>query len=191
MIHSKAWMLGLLLILSVVCSASLAYVNFKTEPVIRRNAEQKRMMTVLNVFGVAYDPTNASSVRDTYDSRITEGTDRGFTVFHEKETGQTAIELSGSGFQSTIAVVVALKDDTISGFRVVKQSETPGLGSRITEESFQKQFIGKKVSGGIRYTKSGNAGDSEFDAVTGATESSKALARILDNGFRAYFDAAK
>ena len=39
MIHSKVWMLGLLLILSVICSASLAYVNIKTEPVIRRNAE--------------------------------------------------------------------------------------------------------------------------------------------------------
>ena len=191
MIHSKAWMLGLLLILSVICSASLAYVNIKTEPVIRRNAEQKRMMTVLNVFGVTYDPTNPSSLRNTYDSRITEGTERGFTVFREKETGQTAIELSGGGFQSTIAVVVALKDDTISGFRVVSQNETPGLGSRITEEPFQKQFIGKKVSGGISYTKSGNAGDSEFDAVTGATESSKALSRILNDGFRTYFGALK
>ncbi len=181
---------GLLLILSVVCSASLAYVNIKTEPVIRRNEEQKRMMTVLNVFGVVYDPSNPSSIGDIYNARITEGAERGLTVFRDKKTGQTAVEFSGSGFQSTIAVVVALKDDTISGFRVVSQSETPGLGSRITEEKFQKQFVGKKVSGGITYTKNGDAGVSAFDAVTGATESSKALARILNDGFHSYFGTA-
>ncbi len=187
MIHSKAWMLGLLLILSVICSASLAYVNIKTEPIIRRNEEQKRMMTVLNIFGVSYDPTNSASIAETYKTRITEGSERGFTVFHEKETGQTAIELSGSGFQSTIAVVVALKDDTISGFRVVNQNETPGLGSRMSEEAFQKQFTGKKVAHGIAMVKGGHAGASEFDAVTGATETSKALARILNSGFLSYF----
>jgi RnfABCDGE-type electron transport complex G subunit len=187
MIHSKAWMLGLLLILSIICSAALAFVNIKTEPIIRRNEEIKRMMTVLNVFEVSYDPLDDRSVTDTYRSRITETEENGLTIFHEKESGQTALQLSGSGFQGIIKVVVALKGDTVSGFRIIRQSETPGLGSRISEEAFQKQFIGKKVSGGITLVKSRKAGPTEFDAITGATESSKALARILNNGFSRYF----
>ena len=187
MIHSKAWMLGLLLILSIICSAALAFVNIKTEPIIRRNEEIKRMMTVLNVFEVSYDPLDDRSVTDTYRSRITETEENGLTIFHEKESGQTALQLSGSGFQGIIKVVVALKGDTVSGFRIIRQSETPGLGSRISEEAFQKQFIGKKVSGGITMVKSRKAGPTEFDAITGATESSKALARILNNGFSRYF----
>jgi len=191
MIHSKAWMLGLLLILSIICSAALAFVNIKTEPIIRRNEEIKRMMTVLNVFEVSYDPLDYRSVTDTFRFRITETEENGLTIFHEKESGQTALQLSGSGFQGIIKVVVALKGDTVSGFRIIRQSETPGLGSRISEEAFQKQFIGKKVSGGITLVKSGKAGPKEFDAITGATESSKALARILNDGFSRYFRNAK
>jgi RnfABCDGE-type electron transport complex G subunit len=189
--ESKAWMLGLLLILSVICSASLAYVNIKTGPIIRRNEEIKRMMTVLNVFGATYDPLDDRSITGTYRSRITEEAENGLLVFHEKESGKTALQLSGSGFQGTITVVVALKGDTVSGFRIISQNETPGLGSRISGEAFQKQFVGKKVSEGITPVKSGKAGLKEFDAITGATESSKALARILNYGFTRYFQKAK
>ncbi len=191
MINSKAWMLGLLLILSVVCSAALAVVNIKTGPIIRENEEVKRMMTVLNVFGVTYDILDPASIRKTYAKRIQETEERGLTLFREKESGATALSLSGSGFQSTITVVVALKGNAISGFKVVSQSETPGLGARIVEDGFQNQFVGKKVSGGIAWTKSGKAGPTEFDAITGATESSKALARILNAGFDAYYHSSK
>ena len=191
MINSKAWMLGLLLILSVVCSAALAVVNFKTGPIIRENEEIKRMMTVLNVFGVTYDILDPVSIRKTYANRIEETQEKGLTLFHEKQSGASALSLSGGGFQSTITVVVALKNDAISGFKVISQNETPGLGARIMEDGFQNQFVGKKVSNGIVWTKSGKAGPSEFDAITGATESSKALARILNSGFEAYFHSLK
>jgi Na+-translocating ferredoxin:NAD+ oxidoreductase subunit G len=190
MIQSKAWMLGLLLILSIICSASLAFVTIKTGPFIRQNEETMRMMTVLNVFGVKFDKSNKTSIAETYRSLIAEESKNGLTLFHEKESGQTALEMSGSGFQSIITLVVALKGDTISGFKVVSQNETPGLGSRITEEAFQNQFIGKKVSEGITWVKTGHAGPSEFDAITGATESSKALTRILNRGFSSFFNIA-
>jgi RnfABCDGE-type electron transport complex G subunit len=191
MINSKAWILGLLLILSVVCSAALAIVNIKTGPIIRQNEEIKRMKTVLNVFGVTYDILDPVSIGKTYANHIDEVDERGLKLFREKKSGATALSLSGSGFQSTITVVVALKNDTISGFKVISQNETPGLGARISEDAFQNQFIGKKVAGGIAWTKSGKAGPSEFDAITGATESSKALSRILNSGFTAYFHSSK
>jgi Na+-translocating ferredoxin:NAD+ oxidoreductase RnfG subunit len=53
------------------------------------------------------------------------------------------------------------------------------------------QFIGKKVAKGIKFVKSGHAGPSEFDALTGATETSRALARILNNGFTAYYSTKR
>lgn len=185
--NSKAWMLGLLLILSVICSATLAIVNIHTEPIIRENLELKRMTTVLNVFGVTYDILDPGSVRKTYTARITETEERGLKLFRETQSGAAALYLSGKGFQGMMTVVVALRNDTISGFRVIDQKETPGLGARITEDAFQNQFVGKKVSGGITLVKSGKAGPGEFDAITGATESSKALALILNNGFSAFF----
>lgn len=189
--NSKKWIIGMLLILSIICSGALAFINIQTAPVILKNAEIQRMRVVLDAFQIQYDLTNTEGIISTYKSRVTESEERGIKLFKEKESGATAISLSGSGFQSTIIVVVALKGDTITGFKVVSQNETPGLGARIMEDAFQNQFIGKKVGGGITLVKNGKAGQNQFDAVTGATESSKALAKILNNGFAAYFNTVK
>ena len=112
-------------------------------------------------------------------------------MFIEQKTGNSAISITGSGFQGPITLIVALKDGIITGFKVVSQVETPGLGARITEDAFQQSFVGKNVSGGIKMTKSGNAGPGEFDAITGATETSKSLERILNAGFARYSGISK
>lgn len=54
--------------------------------------------------------------------------------------------------------------------RVISQNETPGLGSRITEDWFLKQFEGKSLEE-IKLVKEGG----EIDAITGATISSEAV----------------
>ena len=189
--NSKWWIMGMLLILSIICSAALALVNIKTSPIIQRNAEIQRMGIVLDAFQIEYDPKNSAEITSTYKNRVTESEEKGIKLFREKDSGATAISLGGSGFQGNITVVVALKGDTITGFKVVSQKETPGLGARISDNAFQKQFIGKKVAQGITLVKTGKAGPNEFDALTGATVTSEAVARILNNGFDAYFSAVK
>lgn len=188
--NSKKWIMGMLLILSIICSGALALVNIKTLPIIQRNAEIQRMGIVLDAFQIKYDPKNTAEITSTYKNRVTESEEKGLMLFKEKESGATALSLSGGGFQSIITLVVALKGETISGFKVVSQNETPGLGARMMEKSFQNSFIGKKVSGGIKWVKTGHAGPSEFDAITGATETSKALTRILNRGFSSFYNIA-
>ena len=189
--NNRFWMIGLLIIMAVVCSSALAIVNIKIAPIIQRNNEIKYMSTVLEVFGIPYETGNSDSIISRYKQSIEERETDGLVLFFDKESGQTATSISGSGFQGQINLIVALEDDTITGFKIVNQVETPGLGARITEESFQKSFIGKRVSDGIVMTKSGNAGISEFDAITGATETSRALERILTRGFARYFELVK
>jgi len=189
--NSRVWMIGLLLIMAVVCSTSLAVVNFKTAPIIQKNQEVTYKSTVLEVFGVPFDAGDDDAVLASFDRRIEEREAGGQTLFFDRESDATALFLEGSGFQGPISVVVALDGETITGFKVVSQVETPGLGARITEEDFQRSFVGKKVGGGIGMVKSGSAGESEFDAVTGATETSRALEKILDRGFKRYFEARK
>ncbi len=186
--NSRFWMVGLLVILAVICSSTLALVNIKIAPIIQRNNEIKYMRTVLDVFEMTYDAENSESIISKYKQAIEEKETEGVTLFKDKETGRTATSISGSGFQGQITLIVALEKDMITGFKVVSQVETPGLGARITEESFQKSFIGKRVSQGIKMTKSGSADNSQFDAITGATETSRALERILNKGFTQYFE---
>lgn len=185
--NNRFWMIGMLIIMAVICSSALALVNIVTSPIIQKNNEIKYMSTVLDVFGIPYDTQKSDSIISTYKQVIEEQDKNGLRMFIEKESGSSAISLTGSGFQGPLSLIVAIKGDMISGFKVVSQVETPGLGARITEESFQKSFIGKRVSDGIKMTKSSSASISEFDAITGATETSRALERILNRGFAQYF----
>ncbi len=189
--NSRAWIIGLLLILSLICSTALALVNYKIAPIIKKNEEIAYMRTVLDVFGLSYDIKDNNSIESKYNNSIEVSEEQGLTLFTERKTGAVAVSMEGSGFQARIKLVVAIDEGIIKGFKVVSQTETPGLGGRIAEESFQKQFIGKKISKGIRMTKLGNAGTDEFDAITGATETSKSIAKIINNGLSRYFEVVK
>ena len=74
----------------------------------------------------------------------------------------------GYGGDLTIAVLFDGSDNVL-GVVVDKSAETEGLGSRVAEEAFTSQFVGKTSAEGI-------------DNIAGATVSSKA--------FKAAFDAA-
>jgi RnfABCDGE-type electron transport complex G subunit len=185
--NSRPWMIGLLIIMAVICSSSLALVNIITGPRIEQNEMISAMGTVLDVFGIPFDSDAPQEIIDTYTARIEEVEQGTLTLFRDTDTGGTALLLEGGGFQGQLSMVIALDGDTVTGFRIVRQDETPGLGARITEKEFQESFTGKKVSDGIRMSRSGTAGPSEFDAITGATETSKALEKILNNGFKNYY----
>lgn len=187
--NSRTWMIGLLLILAVICSTALALVNIKTAPIIQKNLEITYMRTVLDVFGIGYDAENKDGIIETYRSAIEEKETGGLRVFFDKNGGNNAVSIEGSGFQGPISLVVAIKDGIITGFKVVSQVETPGLGARIMEPAFQQSFVGKNIVNGITMTKSGSAGPTEFDAITGATETSRALEKIINSGMKRYFEA--
>ena len=73
------------------------------------------------------------------------------------------------GYSSVIETMVGMKKDgTITGLRVILQNETPGLGDKIAEPSFIRQFINRNVSE-LELSKN------NVDAVAGATISSRAF----------------
>lgn len=188
--NNRFWMIGILVIMAVICAAALGLVNSVTGPVIALQNELAYKRTVLEVFGIPFPPEDTDAILAAYDEHVAEREVEGLTVFTEPSSGREAISIEGSGFQGEIGLIVSLDGTVITGFRVVSQVETPGLGARITEEPFERSFIGKDVENGIAMTRSGGAGPSEFDAITGATETSRALARILNRGFERYFAAA-
>jgi len=104
---------------------------------------------------------------------ITVGTDeRGRpierVVFPAKKNGETfavAIEGQGRGYHGTIGVMVGVsKDGAITDIGITSHSETPGIGSRVTEEAFTSRFTGQPITGEI-----------QVDGISGATYSSKGV----------------
>lgn len=80
------------------------------------------------------------------------------------------------GSQDTITFSVGVRADrTVNGYSITDIAETPGLGSKADEESFYSQFRDKAVDF-FEVVKQTPAADSQIEAITGATITSRAMA---------------
>lgn len=81
----------------------------------------------------------------------------------------------GSGYGGSINILVGMNPDhTLRDMEVLSHTETPGLGSEITEGPFTEQFVGLPVDE-IALSRDGG----KIDAITGATISSRAVASAI------------
>ena len=91
---------------------------------------------------------------------------------------------AGSGFQDKLELVVAVDKDfqSIAGFDVLASNETPGFGDKIKYDYFHDQFVGAPAEK-LKLVKTGDAKkiDSEIVAISGATVSSEAVVKIINN----------
>ena len=95
-----------------------------------------------------------------------------------------AVPAAGPGFQDTIAILYGYKPDarTVVGMEVLESRETPGLGDKIYKDAdFVAEFSALQVDPEIVAVKKGTkTGPNQVDAITGATISSKAIVRIIN-----------
>jgi electron transport complex protein RnfG len=95
-----------------------------------------------------------------------------------------AIPGEGPGFQDTIRLLYGYLPDskTVVGMEILDSRETPGLGDKIFKDAaFVANFKNLKIDPMIVAVKKGRkAAPNEIDAITGATISSKAVARIIN-----------
>ncbi len=96
-----------------------------------------------------------------------------------------AVPAEGAGFQDLIELLYGLDatGDNIVGMRVLESRETPGLGDKIIKDAtFVGQFEGLNAQADLVVVKDGATEPYELDAITGATISSKAVAKIINQG---------
>jgi len=95
-----------------------------------------------------------------------------------------AMPAAGPGFQDTIAILYGYKpgEKIVVGMEVLESRETPGLGDKIYKDAeFVGGFSALSVEPEIFAVKKGTKSQpNEIDAITGATISSKAVVRIIN-----------
>ena len=101
-----------------------------------------------------------------------------------------AMPAAGPGFQDTIAILYGYKPEEklVVGMEVLESRETPGLGDKIYKDAvFVGGFSALSVEPEIVAVKKGTkSGANEIDAITGATISSKAVVRIINEAHTAW-----
>jgi Na+-transporting NADH:ubiquinone oxidoreductase subunit C len=189
----RIWTVLFLVIVVCVSTGMLNVVYVHTDPIVRKNERTKIQRSVLEVFDIPYGRTGIS---DTFERHIeTQVLEQAVSLsmegksLYRYETGGLAFEISGPGFWGQISALIALEPDleTIRGLKILKHVETPGLGGRVAESWFLSQFKGKRVTPELKivsYRKS--EGPNEVDAISGATQTSKAFERIINSNIEAF-----
>ena len=160
-------------------------------------------------FGLKLKKVDKNDVRNVFDNSITvetitnqynEQTEEGekekelFMYYKDEELqgiGFIATRL-GYGFNKAadISLFICVGSDleTVKGIEVLDHAETPGLGGRMTEEKFKKQFVGKKLKPRLSIVRGRNTtGSNEVHAITGASYTSKGIEDIINEAMQAFW----
>ncbi|MBN2160169.1 MAG: RnfABCDGE type electron transport complex subunit G [Spirochaetes bacterium] len=176
-------MIVVLSAISAVCGFGLARISSATKT---RIEEQK----LLNVKGPAVKKILAGSGNNLIaDRKEIVINDKKMIVFIGKKNGvpwALAYEMEADGFGGEMNVMMGfnLSDNTLTGVGVTSHKETPGVGSRVTDDSFTGQFKGKESTASFKVKADGGV----IDVVTGASVSSRGVCDAVQKGASLYRD---
>jgi electron transport complex protein RnfG len=182
--------------IGLVCGVLIVLAFQWTKPVIERNRAEALKKAIFYVLPEAKSSA-AYKLDDGDRFSVLEGKANGAKVVYAgyDEGGGLvgfAIQAQGMGYQDNIVVLYAYapEQDAVTGFRVLETRETPGLGDKIDVDpdflaNFEKLSVElaadlSAVVHPIEVVKHGTKSQPwQIDAITGATVSSTAVAKIL------------
>ncbi len=170
-------MVLILVLFACISGGVLSLVYLYSNPLIEANMlEEQRKSIFLVVRGVVeYGDVQKDGIQ-FFECRDSSGVVIGY-----------ALPAQGNGYQGVIKLMIGLKPDLseITGIRVIEQVETPGLGGRISESAFQEQFRGIKTEPAVGYVKNQPPEkDTDIQAITGATISSRSIVAIVNRSIQ-------
>ena len=182
----------LILVLTLI-AAGAGVVLSLVEAVTREPIAEQRRLETLRALRAVLPPSDNSPDEDTVQLVI--GQDkRGRDVLRTFFRGRKAGELSGiafkvvapDGYSGNIDIMVGIDPGgTIAGIEILSHAETPGLGDKIELPSYKEKFAGKNLDNADwRVKKDGG----EFDQITGATISPRAVVGAVRKGLEFYRD---
>jgi len=176
-------MVSSLVVVTLVASTALGYVYELTKGPI---AEAKLAKKIRAIDEVVTDYDN-NPVDDMYKIAI-EGSSDSLEVYPAKKGDKlvaSAIRTySPKGYGGNVWLMVGLlPNGDINNIAVLEHKETPGLGTKMNDDTFKNQFVGKNPeSFTLKVQKDGG----DVDALTGATITSRAFSEATQRAFDMY-----
>jgi len=187
---------GILFAITLIAGLALGFVYELTKD---RIAQQEALAQSQACKAVFADAADFNEIEYTLsDSLVAENADNGVKIGKVYEAcdtegnvlGYVIESSSGEGYGGTIGMYLGVTGDgTLNGISILEISETVGLGMQ-AEEILVPQFSARQVSQ-FTYTKTGSTNDSEIDAISGATITTKAVVNAVNGGLKAAAELEK
>lgn len=96
------------------------------------------------------------------------------------EAGYVINTRSNDSYGGPVEISVGFNaEGSISAIGFLAIDDTPGLGLKAKEPAFKDQYVGKNADA-LTVTKSGNAGETEINSISGATITSSATTNAVN-----------
>ena len=187
--------------LTVLCTGALSLIRLGLAERLEHNKTARFQKILLEVLAIT-PPENASdrTINNLCHSRIRTVKIQDKTIYEALTKDLTTISgyafpVQGPGFWGPIYGMMGVTPDLekVIGIVFYEHGETPGLGGRISENWFRKQFEGKPLKKEsdkpifFRFRPPGtHHEENELDAITGATETTSRLEKFLNRSLDEY-----
>jgi Na+-translocating ferredoxin:NAD+ oxidoreductase subunit G len=153
-----------IIILTVIMLCSVVLLSLTNEFTKDKIIAQQNEQTLSQLRGMFSDMTDYTLTNDIY------------IINKDSQKIGYAFIATGKGYGGAISILVGLENDktTVRGISILSQSETAGLGARITKPVFTDRFIGKNIND-IKLTQDGG----QIDGISGSTISSRAVVEAV------------
>ena len=197
--NSNAYIIIYSTILVIIVAFLLAFVSQTLKPMQDANVAldtEKQILNSLNLRGLSDDEAHA-----TYEKVVKfDEAQNVYVCTLENGDVKYVLPLKGQGMWGGISCFLAIDDDknTVYGAYFNHESETAGLGAEIKDNAdWQAKFQGKKIFAdetkealALSVEKAVN-NETTVDAVTGATVTSTAVSKMLQDQLTKYMDFLK
>ena len=165
-----------LFVITLVAGTSLGYINEVTKGPIAQ-ARLERTTKALNNVLPEFNNDPIAEISKLKSEIVKDSIEIYPALFDGNHIGTAVVASSENGYNGLIKVMVGFDPDgTIRNIAVLEQKETPGLGTKIKNEKFIRQFRGKHPSTfDLRVKKD----KGEVDAITGATITTRAYGEAV------------
>lgn len=188
----RLWILIFLVIVAGISSALLALMYYSSEELIRKNERIVEMCAAFEALSMGC-PKDKKEIESKFNEWIETISSLGKTIYMKKGDGAYAFKISGAGFWDKIEAMISLEPDlaTIRNVAIMNEKETPGLGGRIKEPEILERYKGLKLEPEVNVTITKPTRQNEVEAITGATQTSKAFAKIINKSAQEYILAIR
>lgn len=181
---------GILFAITLIAGLLLGFVYDITKEPIRLQKEKTVQEACAKVFAdaAAFEVFETVLEEETVMQLAQNGVEIG-TIYQAKSAdgsllGYVLQTTSKEGYGGKIVLYMGVRlDGTLNDISILEISETPGLGME-AEKVLVPQFHNVQTDS-FTYTKNGSMSDSEVDAISGATITTKAVVNAVNGGLEA------
>jgi len=170
-----------LFLIAAITTSLLAYVYSLTAAPRENQIIKAKEKTMKLIFPNAVDFTEIFSEKSGSIDRVLESRDR-----DNIKLGIIA-ELSPQGYSGNIYMMVGISktQNRIEGMRIIKHTETPGLGALAVKEKFYRKYE-NLMPVPLKVVRGTAAGENEIEAITGATITTRAITNAVNEAVEWY-----